>query len=266
MSDAFLFDLMHGVHSSKNSQNSSSVIETQKKDRFEQELEQEIKKQVDAQLALENPADHKLLSLSLRHKELEQEIHDASSLTEFGKYFSLAVNILLNEGEKHLENEENATLQKSLGELIQHIDNIDFELSDTILQDALKMDSNIGPYILKIGIDKYKKGNMNESLAIFLFLTLVNPDEPDYWFRFGLIAKKCENYPLALSAFATTSELAPDFIGSHIYSAHCHLKMHSKEEAMVELAGAKKILEITKIQDKWQEQITNIENLLAKAN
>ncbi|HEV8052978.1 MAG TPA: hypothetical protein VGP47_10840, partial [Parachlamydiaceae bacterium] len=138
-------------------------------------------------------------------------------------------------------------------------------LNDETLQSALKIPDSCGNYILKVGIDKYTHGLIDESLAIFHFLTLVNADEPDYWFRLGLVANKCEKYDLALSALAITSELAPEFIGAHVYAAYCHIKQHSRENTLEELALAKKIQETTQVEDKWRENILDIESLLAVA-
>ncbi|MBS0654978.1 MAG: hypothetical protein JSR46_04305, partial [Verrucomicrobia bacterium] len=187
-----------------------------------------------------------------------------ASFTEFGKNLSLGVTILRSEGKEYLEEEENSALQNALDKLSEQIDTFNLsELNEANLQAALKVDAALGRLILKVGIEKFSKGQLAESLGIFLFLTLVNPEEPDYWFRFGLVAKECEEYRIALNALATASELAPTFIGAYIYAAYCHLQLGAKESAMVELAKAKKIHENSAVEERWQQHLIDIEELIA---
>jgi tetratricopeptide (TPR) repeat protein len=267
MSDPVLFDLLHGVQPSKKKSRLSSLQESKAKDPSALALDQAVNEHVDALLAADDQPEDKLLTPALRRAKVEQEVRDAASFTEFGKNLSLGVKILRSEGKEYLEEEENTTLQNALDGIVEQIDTFNLsELNEASLQAALKLDATLGRFILKIGIEKFSKGQQAESLGIFLLLTLVNPEEPDYWFRFGLVAKECEQYRMALNALATTSELAPAFIGAYIYSAYCHLKLGAKESAMVELAEAKKILENSAVEEHWRQHVVDIEELIATAS
>jgi hypothetical protein len=266
MGDPLLYDLMHGVGAS--SKHSSTKASSSQKDPFDIAFDEAIKEQVDNEMANEDhqPANQ-MLSPALKRAKLEQEIREAANFTGFEKNISIAVKILQDEGNQHLEKVEYDSLQESLNAVNERLIHLDLKnLSDESLQSAFKIPDNCGQYILKVGIDKYIQGLIDESMAIFLLLTIMKADEPDYWFRLGLIAQKCEHYDLALSALSTASELAPEFVGAHIYAAYCHLKKHSKDNALAELSAAKKIQETTQIEDKWRENIVDIENLLALAD
>lgn len=253
MLDPHLSDLMHGEKAAKDKDNSP----------FEIALDKAIKEEVEARMEQEPPGNE-LLSPELRREKIEQEIRNDPSATESRNLSALAVRILLNEGSQTLDKVDYKNLYDNILALGEKLDALDMKALDAnAIQEAFILSPEDGQSILKIGISKYTQGLIDESLAIFHFLTLVNPKEPDYWFRYGLTAEKCQNYPLALSALNTTSRLAPKFIGGHIFAAYCHLKMHSKEEALAELASAKQIAETTPVEDNWKEHISHVEQLMA---
>jgi tetratricopeptide (TPR) repeat protein len=262
MPDPLLFDLMHGVNPLKKGINDK--LNFKSIDRFESALDQEIEAHVDSLLESDPFPDNKLITPAMRRMKLEQQVRESLDFTEFGQKISLGVSILRIGCEQQLEKEEYDALIRSLDELKERLSSLNLrELENETLQEALRVPAQCGPYILKIGINKFVQGLIAESLALFLFLTLVNPGDPDYWFRLGLVAKKTENYPLALSALETTSELAPEFIGAYVYAAYCHMKMDERECALAGLAKAKELLKTTQGEEEWQEHISNLEILLA---
>lgn len=233
-------------------------------DPFEIALDKAVKEEVEALLALE-PVGNELLNPELRRTQLELEIRHDPSSAKSKKHTSLAVRILLNEGSQFLEKAEYETLYENIMRLGMNLDVLDLHaIKADAIQVSCTLPADVSEYILKIGISKYDQGLIEESLALFHFLTFVHSQDPDYWFRLGLLAKQCENYPLAISALNTTSDLAPEFIGAHIYAAYCYLKMNSKEEALSELASAKKITESKPIDAEWMAQMNEVEHLLAR--
>ncbi|MBA2369511.1 MAG: hypothetical protein H0V82_10885 [Candidatus Protochlamydia sp.] len=262
MSDPMLFDLMHGVGLPSKSGNKAPLAII--KDPLEIEFNEAIQEQIKSEMENEVRSEYNLLSPAMKQAKRKQEIIEEASFKEVSQNLSLAVKILMDEGSQVLEKEEYDDLLKSLVHINSNLDSLEPKhLNDESLQAALKIPDTCGRFILKIGVDKYSQGLVDESIALFLLLTIVNPDEPDYWFRLGLAAKKNQNYSLALNALATTTELAPEFIGAHIYAAHCHLKMYSKENALAEFAIAKEIQEKTQIEEKWLQSMNEVENLLA---
>ncbi len=214
---------------------------------FDLALDKIIKDQVNA--LMEKDTENKLLSPELRRTKIEQEVRNEIGSNNSSDQVLLAVKILLDEGSLR---EELVQMGSKLNALRE------FDADN--LQEALKLPDECGQSILKVAIDKYNQGLLDDSLALFHFLTIVNPKEADYWYRYGLIAEKCEKYPLALIALNTTTALAPDFIGGHIYLANCHMKMNAYEEAKAELASAKKIMLSSPVDEEWKEHINQMED------
>lgn len=243
-----------------------SPLETLKNDdlrnKFKIAIEEVIKNRLDELLAEEEAKDIKFESLTVRKAHLEREIRDSINFTEFDRHITEAITILWKEGSASLEKEEYSVLINSLFALKKNLSLLDLnELDDAKLQEVLKLPANCGEMILKIAIEKFNQKQYDESLSLLIFLTLVNPQDPDYWYRLGLVAKKCKNYPLALCALETTSELTPDFIGSHIFAAYCYFEMQSRENAVAEFDRAKNLYDI-KMEEKWQQPLAHIEILL----
>lgn len=228
------------------------------KNRFEIARDKAIQEEIKTRMESEQQ-DTKLLTSELRRAKLEQEIRDDSSSAE-SELLSLGVKIVLNEGLQFIEKEEYANLEQNIRKIGRNLDTC--ELNAEAVQAALTLPADCGQSILKIAVNKYLQGLINESLAVFHLLIVVNPGEADYWFRFGLAAQKCEKYSLALTAFTEASLLAPEFPGAHIFAAYCHLKMGEKEGVLDELALAK----TTQLEEKWKEHIRDVELLLNPTN
>jgi tetratricopeptide (TPR) repeat protein len=102
---------------------------------------------------------------------------------------------------------------------------------------------------------------LKDSFDVFSFLTLVCPDEPEYWYRMGLVAHKDEQHELALRALHVASDLDEDFLEPHIFSTECYLDLKEYAEARQELNEAKDCLAHLENQS-WAETISMLENLI----
>lgn len=270
MSQGF-FEKMHGPYSkkenkkkadrnNKNSNENFPSVDREIKDSDELALEEAIKNQVDSLMSIEGDSN-KLLPPEARRAKIEQEVRASADFSELGKFISLAFEILKNKGSTYLDKNENEILQQSLDELCRKLENQDLkELTHEKLKMAFAMSTESRKLILKIGIEKFLQEKIDDSLAIFTFLCTVEEEEADYWFRLGLIAKKSNNYELALRALTTTSRLAPDFIGAHLYAAECYIKTGRYGDAKSELKEAKNC-ENSK-DEEWREQILEVERQL----
>ncbi|MBA2727017.1 MAG: hypothetical protein H0U49_02450 [Parachlamydiaceae bacterium] len=229
-------------------------------------IEKSIQQEVDLLLAEEDPTQNKLLGLQTRRTKLEHELRESLDMPDFSKHVETAINILRNEGNRYLEKDNHDLLIAGLNKLNKSISSLDpVNLNDETLNAAIKLSPQNLSSILNIGIAKYSEGLMPESLSIFAFLSALDFEEPDYWYRLGIVAQKCEQYDLALRAFAFTSMLAPDFIGTHIFAAESFLKTGKLEDAIAEVKEIKSIIETTKVDEEMQKRVVNIENLIAAA-
>lgn len=220
-------------------------------------FDQAVNDYVDKLLANEELKDIQFSSPAELRSKLEQEVRSAAEITEFGDYISLALNILHNESNRYLQEDEYETLIDSLNILEQNFVVEDPDLSSFSIPEESRQ------LILQVGIAKFNQGLVKDSLAILTLLTTLKPDEPDYWFRLGLIAQKCEKFELASNAFSAASQMVPDFIDIRINAAQMYLDRHMKEEAKLEFEEAKRIFESADVNNQWRDRIFEIEKLLA---
>lgn len=259
--DPSLCDLLHGIRPSKNKTPAENHLE---KRPFDAAFDLAIKKEVDQMIEKEDPSQHKLLTLQSRRAQLEQELRSDVEMSEFGTHLINALNILRNEGKNYLENEEYEQLIQAIDQQNQQIAKLEpSTLNDENLLAALTMSQANLASILKVGIDKYSQGLPNESLSIFSYLSSLDATNPDYWYRLGLVAQTCEQFDLALRAFAATAQITPEFIGNRIFAAQCYLHLDQREAAIKELEAARSLFEKSTPNEEWQKHIEDIENLLA---
>ncbi|MBA2727020.1 MAG: hypothetical protein H0U49_02465 [Parachlamydiaceae bacterium] len=265
MIDPALFDMMHGITTAAKKK-VLPMVNTNTNDPFGSVIEKSIQEEVDLMLANEDPNQKKFLSVQARRTKLEDELRESLDLSEFGKHVTIATNIIKNEGDQYLEKQEFDLLIEGLNNLQKQMSKLDpNNLNDDAIKEALTLTPTNLASIQKIGIAKFSDGHMPESLSIFALLSALDSQEPDYWYRLGLVAQKCEQYDLALRAFALTSLFAPEFIGAHIFAAECYLNLEKYEDALAEVNEIKKILETTKVNDEWQARLIDIEKLLSAA-
>jgi tetratricopeptide (TPR) repeat protein len=245
----------------KNSQDQSL-----EKDPFELALDKSIKEQVDARIKDENPLENQLIPPQIRRAKLEEEIRKELKSYELEKQVNAALSILVYEGQNYLSNEQHTKLIDDLGVLLHQLDSLDLSIINSgVLKTALSVPQETIALILRIAIDKFNQKLLLDSLAIFTFLSILKDDEPDYIYRVGLVSQECERFEQAIEAYQAAKLLAPEFIGSHIFSAQCYLKIGKRDSALEEVAKAKVILKSIEFPEFWRKHITDIEVLLASA-
>lgn len=254
MPDPFLYELMHRVASP------SKLNPMLLSDPLNEAFEAAIKAEVAAIHGEQK--DYCLLSEEAALKKIEAEVRAAADLTEFGEHIHQAVEILRS-GQRYLEKDEFNQLILSLDEISRKLKLLNLKnLTDESLINALAVPEPSALNILKIAIDKFSEGLTGDSLSVFSFLTLVCPDEPEYWYRMGLVAHKDGKNELALKAFHAASSLDNDFIEPHIFSTECHLDLREYDEAGQELNEAKRCIEASLANQAWAESISLLEDLI----
>lgn len=253
MTDPFLYELMHKVGLT------SKLHPTSLSDPLNVAFEAAIRAEVEA--IRKDQKDSGLLSEEAILKKIEAEVRKAADLTEFGEHIQHAVEILRS-GQRYLEKEEFNQMNLSLDEINHKLNSLDLKnFTEESLKNALAIPDEAATSILKIGIDKFSEGLLKDSLDVFVFLTLLCPDEPEYWYRMGLVAHKDEQNELALRALHAASDLDKDFLEPHIFSTECYLDLKEYSEARQELDEAKNCLANQENQS-WAESIELLENLI----
>lgn len=254
MADPFLFELMHRVVAPIKLK--PHTLSGPLNEAFENAIKAEVE-------AIRNEQkDSGLLSEEAALKKIEAEVRKEADLTEFGDHIEKGIYIIRNEGQKYLEKEEFDQLNVAIDEISRKIQALDLKnFTEESLQNALSISDLAAGSILKIAVDKFSQGLYQNALNIFSFLTLVCPDEPEYWYRMGLVAHKDGQHELAVKAFQAASNLDKDFLEPHIFAAESHIDLKEYEEAQQELNEAKNCQALLKDQS-WDEGISILENLI----
>ena len=253
MVDPYIHELMHKV-SAPSKLNPMSLS-----DPLNQAFESAIMAEVEA--IRKEQKDSGLLTEEAALKKIEEEVRKSADLSEFLEHIHHGVKIIRS-GERYLEKEAFNRLSLSLEEIDRKIRQLDLKnITDESLKNALSIPEGSAESLLKIGVDKFSEGLLKECFDVFSFLTLVCPDEPEYWYRMGLVALKDEQYELAIRSFHVASELDKGFLEPHIFSTECYLDLKDYINARHELNEAKECLAHLENQS-FAETISILENLL----
>lgn len=235
-----------------------------KKDRFKLAIQKSIEEYVDKQMKEEDPSKISLIPTEARRQMLKSEAQEDLDLTEFAEYASNAIAILRFEGTRYLSKENYELLVQNLDRMKKELENLNLnQLKDEALQKALQTTPEVRTSILKVAIDKYSNNLLPDSLSIFAFLTALDAEDPDYWYRFGLVAEESERYDAAANAFATVTELAENFIDARAHLAFCDIYLNQEEMAKDQLNEIKNILKSAGGDVQSNDYVIAIENRLA---
>lgn len=259
MPDPHLYDLMHEVHTSKKLKTPSSGSDN---NQFDRAINFIIKKTVDEKMIDVKPSNRLLPDHILRIK-LEKEERESIELVELERHIFLAISIILtechkylSEKEAHLLLEEMHALKIKLNQFTENaLDNEKFKCLVNFCSENI--DS-----ICKIGLAKDHLNLQSDSLSIFAFLTILNPENATHWYRLGLMAQKNQYLELALRAYDVAGPMSPDFIGIPIFATQCCLGLSLPTHARAYLQQAKQIAFSTNVEEHWQKLLADLDNLV----
>jgi len=260
MVDPNLFEALHRVGKHMN----DSSTRTLDKNRFEVALDETLKAYATNLMSEEDPNQIHLTPQRIRQAQLVKDLKESIDLNEFGDFLKIAVTIFREEGQSYLNQNDYNILIKELEKLRYQLETLDLShLEEESFKNSIKVPAETRDFMLKIGIAKFSEELYPACLSIFSFLSAVETDEPDYWYRLGLVSQQCERYDLALRSFQAAAELAPDFIGTKIFMAQCYLNMGDRENALGVMEEVKDMLFKTDDSERWSLQVLAIDNLLA---
>lgn len=177
----------------------------------------------------------------IRPRHSKEMIH--SEADEVGDYLKRALVIFETEGQYYLPLRENSALLQDLISVYAKLDALSLEnLNEESFLQALTPGEESLESILEIGIGKFQEGLTKDALSVFSFLTLICPDESEYWYRLGLIAHDEGHYKLALNFYSLAISLPGNLIAPHLFSSECHWNLKNHALAQKELATAKALL------------------------
>lgn len=265
MHDPSLYDLMHGNQNNIKKKVLDKNPTNKKNDPFEIALEENIQHQVDELMKEQDLHELKLLNPAGIRAKLEQEVRQSLDQSEFEQHIAKAVNILETEGNRYFSSEEEMVLNEDLNNLRNRLNTMEFAQTGNVnFDDIYKISTESMDSILRVAIAKFDEGLLEDSLALFTFLSLLDGKNADYAYRLGIISQKNQRYDLALMAYKNASELDSNMIAPHYFAAECYLVFDKKDEALKELTEAKNILKIGN-QEEWNDLIADMERQLSSA-
>lgn len=263
MADAYLQALMRGeILTSKKIQLNQREIET---DRFVLAREKQINLYLDTLSFESEPGQNQLLSPQLKRAARKNELNEALKLPELSEHITSAIASLADEGKQYLDSAAYDSMIAHLSHAADILEELDLEtpLAETFNK-ILDIDDDTTEAILKIASAKFAENQYSESLSLFVFLTVLQPLNPDLWYRTAIVAQQCGNYTLALSDYAIAANLNQELLGAHLFASECHLKLNQLKEAKIQYEEAKDVIESGKIpiDSEWNDLLSYIEKLV----
>jgi tetratricopeptide (TPR) repeat protein len=257
---------VHDISAEKSDKSISSHGQSVEKDQFDLALDKIIEEYVDAKMQEDDPSKNLLSSPQLRRAKFAAEIRENLNATEVENQVTAAISVLENEGLAYFGQEDYQLLMDNLDLLYKQLNSINLsEVNHESLKSALSIPQPVLDLIFNFAIEKHNQQLLFDSLSLFAFLSILKDDEPEYAYRVGLVAQECERYDQALRAYQTASQIAPQFIGTHIFSIQCYLKIGQYVNALAELEKAREILKSSKVEEFWQKHLLDMEALLESA-
>lgn len=230
------------------------------KSKLDIELDKKIDDFVDTYQFEDDPSHRSMQNLNDRRERLKLEIKTVIELPELSQQIDKALGLLFSEGSRYLSKETCEKLMSDLSDVNESFEEIGIQEASNSNLEGLTPDSMRA--ITEIALAKFEETRYEDCLALFSFLSMLNPGDSEYWFRMGIAAQKNNNIDLALRAYAATLELDPHNIGARLFSAECFALKNLLDEAKIALASAKDIAKSGKIDQMWLNLIIAVESLV----
>lgn len=228
--------------------------------KYEEKIENEIEKYLNT-LSFDQP-ENLLISPSIRRAKLKEELKEKANFPEFSNYIETAAKELFTEGKSYIDQQSYEKMESEFSNIEDELDkiNLDAPIVEKLQQTLAISDTTINS-IFKMAQKKYNEAKFLDSLSLFILLAMLDPGNPDYWYRAGILAQTCENYDLALRLYDTASHINPDLIGPWVYSSECSIANNSFSQAKDFFNEAIKKSEAN-IDDSWKEIIIELKNTI----
>lgn len=260
MPDPYLDALMHGEISPNKK---TSAISPKEKSSLDLSIENHINKYIDSLNLEDEYGRNPFTSPAMKRAQLREELKAALKMPEFEKFISEAFKVLLTNHHYYLEPEICNQMEQEFLGIDEEIGNMDLdELPKENYQSLFKISDEVMDGILTIALAKYDEQDYESCLAIFSLLSGLNAENNEYWYRLGISAQKCENYPLALNAYTVALETTPDLLGALLFSCECNIRLNEKDAAKQYLIKAKEITSNQELDEMWTSLMSKLEKAL----
>jgi tetratricopeptide (TPR) repeat protein len=256
MVDIYLQEMMHGREALNN--------KTHAKPQETSKFDIQVRKYVDeiiTSMPEEDfyPTNQFETLLSKKEKRRSTMIAEANSLG-FVDQITQAVGILRTE-EMDLSPEQQEEIEADFLKAKKILDELDVSaVLDREAKEVLGIRQESIDLIFSLAIKKYETQEFEQSMALFLLLSKLDSQDPEYLYRAGIAAQVIGRPELALKLYAACLQLNSDAIGPKVFSIECQLELGCKDVA-VQMYGALKEKH-TDFEERWIPILANIESLL----
>lgn len=263
MPDLYLQALMQGEILKK----SIGSAAKEKKNRFERATDKAIDAYIEKLTFDESdPSVNKFSSPEMQRTQIGAELREQAKASELSQFIEQAFKISTSEGENYLGKEKYELMNEEFASGYDALLEIDLNTIPTEnFQSLLHFNESTIDSIFEIAVAKFNELQYPDSLALFILLTTLNSENPDFWHRAGILAQKCENYELAARLYKAAMAIDPSLLGPWVFSIDCYLKQEMKSEALAVYTEAIKIGNASEIDNEWKEMLSAYTTIFNKS-
>lgn len=206
--------------------------------------------------------ENKMLSREAKIARFKEEFKEAMSLKETEIALEQAIVILNLEGPEYSDQAKVQAMAREFKAGLERLKNIpnvaEAEFDQTIQERAQISDSAL-QLVEEIAKKKFSEGEYAASKALFLFLTVLNSKNFDYWQSLAMTELELKEYENAIVAFENGWLIRQDVIANRLFLAECYVKMQEPQKVSELIVEAKKLISDQGQEELWSEYISALE-------
>lgn len=233
--------------------------------KYEKAIDALAEKYAESQIDVPSPSAE-LLTREARKKKLKYEFRKQVELEEYEKHLVDAVAVLLNDGPRHLKQEEWEHLLRELRKAKKKLRKIDYKenLAEP-LYPSLGITASGMRSIDTIARLKYRFKEYKNAISLHVLLATLNGGEPLFWYHLAICFQEAKIFEKATTAYSFCHILDPDNIAAYVFSAECFLELNNKKEAKPVYEEAVKLVAQQNKKSYWNRHLKYIQECLEKS-
>lgn len=267
MRDLFLEALIKGGGGMPKYRETAVLLTNEEsKDRFEIAIDADIENYLNTTLSDDaDPLSKKLLSLEAKRARIKAEFKEALELKELRAQISTALHIFIDEGKKILSSTDYNLAIEEFASALSVLENMDLEGE---ISSDLKTLLNVSPKtldaLLALSSAKFTEENYSDSLALAVFLSILDSQNAINWYRAAIAAQQDGKIDFAIRAYEAAFYLDSTLIGAKVFACQCYLSLGRKEEAKATLDEAANIVKTSALGEPWPELLISLQLQIEK--
>lgn len=258
MVDVYLKSLMEGSFAQKPKTPSKNSC-------FDREIQKEINQYVHTNDQTPDSNGNFFCNSSQRLEKIRQELIQEAQQEKLESYLTQAIKIIKFESVRYLSKEIAEDLQKELDSIGKQLQSASSNAKEIALDfgSYIENKKHFESSVQTIAYAKFDEKQFTESLSVNIFLTILFPENIEYWYRAALASHSAANYELAADLYNIVITMAPALLEPKLLLAECHFRNNSLETAKQIFYEAKKLSEIKEIEPSWQLLMEKLHTLLS---